>query len=449
MIYKLQNGGIIKLQKAGLVPKIKTLLQKAAKTESKIFDQSIKETSKTIQHVPRVTVSEPYARLSRDGKIVNEARSFSIDGDPFDTFQLIKDIEPHQYSIHFKTLGRHALSEPQKQMLFQAVAEAIPGGSTLSTWGSVSKGGLAGLKRFEGLGFKPTLQTRTLGLKMQPTAGEVLPFGELVADKVEVPILYKSREVVAGSKPISISERLGIPKQYRNVFDWNQIPDLIPRFNKWAQYYGYESIPESKNIQDAVNIMKNTFKRHNTFFRGVHKPDIPEDASRIEALFGKDYDLDDVYKYVATHGRPGDNAVFISPLSNAGIYGSTGKTAIVRRRFKLSKNPETWLRDADFDIIFGGSPEAIKAAQEKNTFTFPWSERGHGAVENELLAPDGTINFVDFVPQNASTSYFDLNGSLNKYLGYKSFHDVYGFGDHNRFTDVPIEKPKFKQGGKI
>lgn len=87
--------------------------------------------------------------------------------------------------------------------------------------------------------------------------------------------------------------------------------------------------------------MKNTFKRHNTFFRGVHNPDIPEDASRIEALFGKDYDLDDVYKYVATHGRPGDNAVFISPLSNAGIYGSTGKTAIVRRRFKLGKNPET------------------------------------------------------------------------------------------------------------
>jgi len=214
---RYKNGGIIKLQKAGLVPKIKTLLQKAAKTEPKTFNQSIKETSKTIQHIPRVTVSEPYARVSRDGKIVNEARSFSIDGDPFNTFQLIKDIEPNQYSIHFKTLGRNALSEPQKQMLFQAVADAIPGGSTLSTWGSVSKGGLAGLKRFEGLGFKPTLQTRTLGLKMQPTVGEVFPFGELVADKIEVPILYKPKEVVAGSKPISFEEKLGWTKGERNI----------------------------------------------------------------------------------------------------------------------------------------------------------------------------------------------------------------------------------------
>lgn len=261
-------------------------------------------------------------------------------------------------------------------------------------------------------------------------------------------VLPENRKILQ-ERPISVAEKAGISKDKRKMFDWDQIEALRPRFNKWAEYYGYDQIPESVGLENAVDIMKNIFKRHNTFFRGVHKPDTPEDIAHIESLFGKDYNLDNVYKYVATHGRPGDNAVFVSPSSNAGIYGSTGKTAIVRRRFKLGRDPETWLQDADFDIIFGGSPEAIKVAQQKGTLTFPWSQRGNGIVENELLAPDGTINFIDFVPRNASASYFDSNGSLNKYLGYKSFGDVYGFGDYNHFTDIPVEKPKFKQGGKI
>ena len=451
MKYKYKNGGVVKLQGAGIVPKIRTFVSRLRTPTKTVvaLDRSLAGTPKTIMHVPQVTVSEPYARISRDLSTINTAQSFSIDGDPFNTFQLVKDLEPNQYSVHFKTLGRYALSEPQKQMLFSAVADAIPSGSYLSTWGNVSKGGLAGLKRFEGLGFIPTLQTRTLGLKMKPTIGEVFPFGELKINKIEIPVLYKPREVVAGSRPISVAEKAGIAKDKRGMFDWNQIEALRPRFNKWAEYYGYDQIPESVGLEDAVDIMKNTFKRHNTFFRGVHKPDSSEDITHIESLFGKDYNLDDIYKYVATHGRPGDNAVFVSPLSNAGIYGSTGKTAIVRRRFKLGKNPETWLQDADFDIIFGGSPEAIKTAQQKGTLTFPWSQKGHGVVENELLAPDGTINFIDFIPQDASTLYFDSNGSLNKYLGYKSFGDAYGFGDYNHFTDIPVEKPKFKQGGKI
>lgn len=209
-----KNGGTIKLQKAGVVPKI---LSKFLKNTTKpVLDKSLEGVPKVIEYTPKVIISEPYARLSRDLSTVNKAWSFSIDGDPFNTFQLVKDVEPKQYSVHFKTLGKNALTEPQKQQLFQAVADAIPGDSYLSTWGSVSKGGLAGLKRFEGLGFKPTLQTRLLGLKILPTAEEVFPFGEVVGKQIEVPILYKPKGVVAGSRPISEAELKGWPKQFRN-----------------------------------------------------------------------------------------------------------------------------------------------------------------------------------------------------------------------------------------
>ena len=190
-----KQGGILKFQNSGIISVLKKLFSTFKSSSKKVMelDKSFAGTPKVIEYVPKVTISEPYARVSRDLSTINTAQSFSIDGDPFNTFQLVKDIEPKQYSVHFKTLGRHALNENQKQMLFKAVADAVPGGSTLSTWGSVSKGGLAGLKRFTELGFKPTLQTRVLGLKMQPTVGEVFPFGELKADKIEVPVLYKPK----------------------------------------------------------------------------------------------------------------------------------------------------------------------------------------------------------------------------------------------------------------
>ena len=220
MKYKFKTGGNIKkLQKAGLIPKMRSLfkqLTKQSKSGIKALDKSLEGKPTVIHYTPQVRSTGPYARISRDLSTINETQSFSIDDDPFNTFQLVKDLEPKQYSVHFKTTGRHALTEPQKQQLFSAVADAIPGGSILSTHGEVSKGGLAGLKRFEGLGFKPTLQTRRLGLKMAPTAEDVFPFGELVGKEIEVPLLYKPKEVVVGSRPISIEEKLGTPKGERN-----------------------------------------------------------------------------------------------------------------------------------------------------------------------------------------------------------------------------------------
>ena len=224
-----------------------------------------------------------------------------------------------------------------------------------------------------------------------------------------------------------------------------EVQALRNRFNKWAEYYGYDTIPESASIEEAENIMKKTFDRHNTFFRGVHPPGTKEDVAHLEEMFGEGFNIEDAYPYIATHGRPGDGAVFVSPLSNAGIYGSTGKTAVVRRNYSLGENPRTWLQDADFEIKYGGRPEHIEAAAKEGTLTFPWSEAGHNIVENELLAPDGVLNFIEYVPEGAPTSYFDANGSLNRYLGKQ--WELYS--GRQVFLDEMVPKPKFASGGKI
>lgn len=77
----------------------------------------------------------------------NEATSYFFEQQPNQRFELVKDIEPNNYSVHFKT-DRNGLSYGNKMQLFAKVADEIPEGANLSTWGSVSKGGIHGINRF-------------------------------------------------------------------------------------------------------------------------------------------------------------------------------------------------------------------------------------------------------------------------------------------------------------
>ena len=77
----------------------------------------------------------------------NEATSYFFKQQPNQRFELVKDIEPNNYSIHFKT-DRNGLSYGNKMQLFAKVADEVPEGANLSTWGSVSKGGVHGVNRF-------------------------------------------------------------------------------------------------------------------------------------------------------------------------------------------------------------------------------------------------------------------------------------------------------------
>lgn len=77
----------------------------------------------------------------------NKATSHFFKQQPNQRFELVKDVEPNNYSVHFKT-DRNGLSYGNKMQLFAKIADEVPKGANLSTWGSISKGGIHGINRF-------------------------------------------------------------------------------------------------------------------------------------------------------------------------------------------------------------------------------------------------------------------------------------------------------------
>ena len=98
----------------------------------------------------------------------NEATSYFFKQQPNQRFELVKDIEPDNYSVHFKT-DRNGLSYGNKMQLFAKVADEVPEGANLSTWGSISKGGIHGINRFgKDFGFVKVGERQITDKKMNP-----------------------------------------------------------------------------------------------------------------------------------------------------------------------------------------------------------------------------------------------------------------------------------------
>lgn len=96
----------------------------------------------------------------------NEATAYFFKQQPNQRFELVKDVEPGNYSVHFKT-DRNGLSYGNKMQLFAKIADEVPEGANLSTWGSISKGGIHGINRFgKDFGF---IQNGTRQLTMKGT----------------------------------------------------------------------------------------------------------------------------------------------------------------------------------------------------------------------------------------------------------------------------------------
>lgn len=113
----------------------------------------------------------------------NEATSYFFKQQPNQRFELVKDVEPNNYSVHFKT-DRNGLSYGNKMQLFAKVADEVPEGANLSTWGSISKGGIHGINRFgKDFGF---IQNGTRQLTMKGTK-----------EPVEVGVFYKPQSSIS------------------------------------------------------------------------------------------------------------------------------------------------------------------------------------------------------------------------------------------------------------
>ena len=101
-------------------------------------------------------------------------------------FEVVKDLEDNNYSVHFKptdSKNPNAFTQKEKETLFRAVADVIPEGANLSTWGELSKGGVHGLNKFADLGF-----TKTGERQVKMKTGE----------DVTIPIFTKNK----GTEPI-------------------------------------------------------------------------------------------------------------------------------------------------------------------------------------------------------------------------------------------------------
>lgn len=139
------------------------------KNVSQVITNNLAAKEYTIGDNPIMQLSyyKPTRKAWNTGKAEgNEATSYFFKQQPNQRFELVKDAEPNNYSVHFKT-DRNGLSYGNKMQLFAKVADEVPEGANLSTWGSISKGGIHGINRFgKDFGF---IQNGTRQLTMKGT----------------------------------------------------------------------------------------------------------------------------------------------------------------------------------------------------------------------------------------------------------------------------------------
>lgn len=111
-------------------------------------------------HSDDVVVEDVVKPWKSDSSKQNKTRRIYLKGkESKGYFEVVKDLEDNNYSVHFKptdSKNPNAFTQEEKTILFQAVADTIPYGANLSTWGELTKGGIHGLNRFTDLGFTKT-----------------------------------------------------------------------------------------------------------------------------------------------------------------------------------------------------------------------------------------------------------------------------------------------------
>lgn len=130
---------------------------------------AVKEYTTGDNSIMQLSYYKPTRKAWSTGKAEgNKATSYFFKQQPNQRFELVKDVEPNNYSVHFKT-DRNGLSYGNKMQLFAKVADEVPEGANLSTWGSISKGGIHGINRFgKDFGFVKVGERQITDKKMNP-----------------------------------------------------------------------------------------------------------------------------------------------------------------------------------------------------------------------------------------------------------------------------------------
>lgn len=169
----------------------------------------------------------------------NAAMSYFFRQQPNQRFELVKDIEPNNYSVHFKT-DQGALNYGQKMQLFAKVADEIPEGANVSTWGSISKGGIHGVNRFgKDFGFN---QVGTGQLTMKGT-GEPINLGIFQKPLYNITSMSSTNTEIPKDVQLALFNqgRLALMQRYNNNPIWENLAkqaglsdDLVSSFRDYA-----------------------------------------------------------------------------------------------------------------------------------------------------------------------------------------------------------------------
>lgn len=192
----------------------------------------------------RVEIEDVMKPWKKDASKVNKTRRIYLKGQKDKGyFEIVKDLEDNNYSIHFKPTNSknpNAFTEEEKNILFQAAADVIPEGANLSTWGELSKGDIHGLNRFLDLGF---VKTGDRNAKMK------------TGEDVNIPILTKSSET---SMDNLSSKTISLPgyEELNGLYDGTPVDAewKIPYLKELdAQISGEKSEEENNNIINKMN----------------------------------------------------------------------------------------------------------------------------------------------------------------------------------------------------
>ena len=175
---------------------------------------------------------------------------------------------------------------------------------------------------------------------------------------------------------ITTLEKKGYPKGTRNNADLRPYSAeenklFREQINAFAKKYGYEQVPNDLPDTELNTYARELIERHNSFYRGVEMPYLNEDKVSIIQKLGPEATQEQILRYVATHPRQPGDPLFISPQSNAGIYGSNGRTAVVKRPYHLSQDRTQWFLEGDYPIYEAAGVKT--ATLPEGVIIDPWS----------------------------------------------------------------------------
>ena len=173
-----------------------------------------------------------------------------------------------------------------------------------------------------------------------------------------------------------------------------EIQNLVPRYNKFAEYYGYDTVPEGVSAQEAENLIKEGLKQHNTFYRGLTYPE-GEKLEAVKKVLGENASREEVMDYLAKAGSRDPNNTYFSLDERANQYARTGDVARYTRKYTLGDNPATWLEDADF--AFDTTPATSFAP--RGSVNYPWAGSYIKEAPGEVRINPEDVIFEGWMPK--------------------------------------------------